>query len=353
MSYTEVKKPAFFVSYLDYLQNIGQIAYQDDPLNDIHLLNPSKTHRVDGMNTDSTQEIIFEFNGDVHYQNLIDEDDYIYIFVLGHNFHSTDATIKISLGYENEQGSTSFVDCSVIEEIVNYNGSETKPNYNGFSIFKVQYSNLTSINSVKIIIKAIGDSSGKTIKVGSVSLCTKWTPPHNPNLDLKMSRVFDGVKNQITQGGSTISNAQHTRNGSFWSVGYPWDLFQDDNEEYEIGGVNSTLKLSRTLGRRLWEMNFDYLDPENIMPEVESYTIFETEHDSVFNTTLHNNTKSFLRILNRVQGSHLPFIFLPNYTDLNFNPDQWALVRFNQDEFAVSQVAPSLYSMSLQIEESW
>ena len=59
-------------------------------------------------------------------------------------------------------------------------------------------------------------------------------------------------------------------------------------------------------------------------------------------------------ILNpKVQGSHLPFIFLPNDTDPNYNPDQWAIVRFDQSEFDINQVANSVYDISLKLTEVW
>ena len=46
MAYSSVKKPAFYVPIFDYLQSIGMIEYKNDDLNDIHLLNPAKTHRI-------------------------------------------------------------------------------------------------------------------------------------------------------------------------------------------------------------------------------------------------------------------------------------------------------------------
>ena len=44
--FSNIKKPAFYIPYMDYQQSLGNIQYKDDPFNDIHLLNPTKTHTL-------------------------------------------------------------------------------------------------------------------------------------------------------------------------------------------------------------------------------------------------------------------------------------------------------------------
>ena len=44
--YSNIRKPAFYVPLCDYLQSLGNVEYKDDALNDIHLLNPAKTHTL-------------------------------------------------------------------------------------------------------------------------------------------------------------------------------------------------------------------------------------------------------------------------------------------------------------------
>ena len=94
------------------------------------------------------------------------------------------------------------------------------------------------------------------------------------------------------------------------------------------------------------------LKPENLMPKSESLNSYDTSLTA--NTDFNLYSQSFFsRVLNRVQGSHLPFIFLANDTDPNYNPDQWAICRFDQNDFSITQSAPELYSMSMQLRESW
>ena len=44
--YSNIKKPAFYIPFSDYLQSVGMVTYQENQLNDIHLLNPTKTHSI-------------------------------------------------------------------------------------------------------------------------------------------------------------------------------------------------------------------------------------------------------------------------------------------------------------------
>ena len=88
------------------------------------------------------------------------------------------------------------------------------------------------------------------------------------------------------------------------------------------------------------------------MPEVESLDYYATEYDENLGVTLHENSDSFFsNMLNRVQGSHLPFIFQPDSS--NTNPDQWAIARLDQNEITINQVAHTVYDLSLKIREVW
>ena len=100
-------------------------------------------------------------------------------------------------------------------------------------------------------------------------------------------------------------------------------------------------------------MNFSYLTPANLMPEFETLDYYETEYDDSLDKNIQQSQSFFARVLNRVQGSHLPFIFQPNDTDDNTNPDQWAIVRFDQKDFSITQAAPELYSLSMKLTESY
>ena len=349
MAYSNIKKPAFYVPMLDYLHSIGNIKYKDDSLNDIHFLNPAKTHIIDpddNWYSSSQIEYEIEFNTNFEYNDFSDENGFLYIFILGHNLRSVNCSIEIQLKYGDSYHSPTTYD-----GVVNFEGIESKPTYNGFSIIKAGYA-ANLVDGMKIIIRGFGSDSNNDIKLGCISLCSKWTPPHNPDLSLSMSRQYDGVRTIRTKGGATLSNAQYTRGGSFWTNNYAWELSEGD---YDVGddARMANRNKQRTLGRRVWSMNFSYLTPANLMPEFETMDYYATEYDDNLDKNILQSQSFYARVLNRVQGSHLPFIFLPNDTDDNTNPDQWAIVRFDQKDFSITQAAPELYSLSMKLTESY
>ena len=345
--YSNIKKPAFFIPFMDYAQSIGSVVYQDNELNDIHLLNPAKTHKITpDEGWWETGEIRYDinFNSSISYQTISDSDGYIYIFILGHNLNTADCSIEIRLEEILDPNLSISAGTIEREKIVNDLGDNSAPEYNGFSIIKAKY-NISNVSGIRIIIKGHSVASNNEIKIGSISLCSKWNPPHNPDLSLKMSRQFDGVHTTRTKGGATLSDTSYTRGGTLWGDSHAWDLIDTDSDYAE--------SFSRTLGRRIWNMNFSYLTPTNLMPEFESLDYYETEYNDNLDKSIQTSQSFFARVLNRVQGSHLPFIFLPNDTDPNYNPDQWAICRFDQNDFSITQAAPELYSLSMKLTESW
>ena len=337
--YSNIKKPAFYIPYMDYQQSLGNIKYKDDPFNDIHLLNPTKTHLLPLV---AGEDIVYdvEFRNSLAIETLTDSDGYVYIFILGHNFHSIDASIEIEL---NEGGN--YINSTTRTEIINDNNVLNKPTYNGFSIFKAKYP-ATNVDGYRIRIRNLDDST-ETMKLGCVSLCSKWSPPHTPDLSVGMTRDFSGVRTITTAGGATLSNASYTRGGTFWATSYAWELTIGDYEQ----GTESTVEMQRTLGRRIWNMNFSYLNDSDIMPKTESLNGHATSLLASDDTIMHSQS-FFARVLNRIQGSHLPFIFQPNDTDPNTNPDQWAIARLTS-EAQLNQVANNVYDVSMNITEVW
>ena len=347
--YQEVTKPAFYIPYFDYLQSIGQLKYSDSThTSDIHLLNPSRSHSFNSGGLVPQNEIYIEMNTDQKYEWVSDEDGYIYIFVLGHNFKTVGGGMTIELGLDDTYVASS-------EQVALCNSfwdTTTVPDYNGFSIMKVKFDEVDSFDTVKVALGTDLD-----YKIGCISICSKWSPPHSPDLSLSMSREFDGISEIKSTGGATLTNARYTRGGNWWGTSYPWELYEDNYDMADPAAQNA-----RTLGRRNWDLNFSYLGAGDIMPEIETVNYFDSSdsdgnaYTSNESTLLEDRDAFFSRVLTRVQGRHLPFIFQQNDTNhsgTSFNPDQWAICRFNQDNFKITQSAPSLYSMSMSLRESW
>ena len=184
MAYSNVKRPAMYIPMFDYLHSVGQITYQDDPLNDIHFLNPAKTHRLEPIaaQADGTGQIQYDVELDtiLSYNTIADADGYIYLFILGHNFRTLDLMLDVQLSY-----SGTMYNATTFDSVVNSNGSGSKPSYNGFSIIKLKYTGVSLIDKFRILVKTFSGSTDKP-KIGCVPLCSKWTPPHSPDLSLTM-----------------------------------------------------------------------------------------------------------------------------------------------------------------------
>ena len=170
--------------------------------------------------------------------------------------------------------------------------------------------------------------------IGALSVGHYFDMPHAPDISLSISKEYDGVKQVKTKGGATLSNATYT-SVPRWGDLPAWQIGEDG--------------YSRT-GRRVWSLNFSFLSPSAIMGENEMSSPYKENVEAGFDTTLIDNNDFFSRVINGTLG-HLPFIFQPDNSV--FQPDQFAICRFDMNSFNMTQTSPNLYSMSLKIRESW
>ena len=240
MGYSNVKTPSFYMPYFDYLHSIGKIEYHNEMENNwwqptettksMYLLNPAKVHTFNGTVNwyDTTQiEITYDLKGTVNYKDIEDEDGYIYLFILGHNFYESDCQLDIQ--FRDELGNDNWRFAQTWEPVVNATGQESKPNNDGFSIIKLKFSS-TSIDGFRFIIKGFSSSSAShDIKVGSVVICTKYTPPQSPDISLEMKREFDGVETITTKGGASLSNMTYYKPAN-WGDGGAWELYDYESQ---------------------------------------------------------------------------------------------------------------------------
>ena len=103
-------------------------------------------------------------------------------------------------------------------------------------------------------------------------------------------------------------------------------------------------------------MNFSYFNDSDLMPKNElAWDFSHPDYDDAIGGEGEdrlNTSHSFMsRVLSRTHGPALPFIFQPDST--NNSPDQFSICKFNQTKFDFTQSAPNLYSMKLNIRESW
>ena len=71
-----------------------------------------------------------------------------------------------------------------------------------------------------------------------------------------------------------------------------------------------------------------------------------------------NQMTFIVRLFTRTNGGQLPFIFQPDggggvAGQGNFNPDQFAICKFDMKSFKFKQSAYGVYDVSLKIREVW
>ena len=178
-----------------------------------------------------------------------------------------------------------------------------------------------------------------------------------------MDVEYDGYDIATTKGGATLTNVRYQ--------GSPW-WYDEDGNKYapfqigQSGGDGDDAQFSqgdyRRNGRRTWNLKFSYISDKdlfasNYMPTTHLET--DTNYDSAdinaeateFNYTIDSDNSFMSLVWQKTLGGALPFIFQPDNT--NNNPDQFCIARFDQKSLRISQVANSVYNISLKIIETW
>ena len=222
------------------------------------------------------------------------------------------------------------------QEIINYNSSTSE--YNGYSFWDISESvAATSIN--KISLSYIGQK-----KVGAVSFGRWFEPSHSPDLQVKLITEFDGITNQSTVGGNTITNINHLGQ-PHWGDLPAWTLKDKNEHDY---------KLVANTQRRTWQVKFSYMadddvfnkanNPNKFFTVTNGNYVFDTSMASFFGLTLNGN---------------LRFWFCPNSAGSNPTSDdgdkdlEFALCQIDQDSLTFNQVAHRTFDVSMNIREVW
>ena len=172
--------------------------------------------------------------------------------------------------------------------------------------------------------------------LGALCIGRYFDMPHSADLSLKMSHEYKGIKRQESMGGSTLTNMNYYKPPKWGSL-----------EAWQLGSFPR-----RYSGRRIWNLTFSYLSDENIEPK-----FYDMNEDSTEPTWKDN---WFTNVLHYTMGGALPFIFQPD-KDISYSTasgeitsiPELAICRFDMNTYTRTQVANSLYTISIKVEESW
>ena len=186
-------------------------------------------------------------------------------------------------------------------------------------------------------------------KIGKIAVGTYFDLPRSPDLRLTMSRESGGTKHLRTKNGSYFSNSFH-HTPPLWGDAPPWELYQ---------GLPDQNNLLFSRGRRIWDLNWSFLQNDALFPMLNSVFPYESTSadgdiyssgDNWPDGNMINDANSFYNlVVHRLNGGELPFIFQQD----NSNNRDYAIAKLDMKSFKITQQSSGLYSLKLKIREVW
>jgi len=376
MAYQNVGTPRFYINDISYSKALG--IFQD--LTDYSIYSNEAAKNMEKIwNGNPSDPFIYDLAPASYVDPVISHINYStpndknhrYYALLGHNFNSGEFILRHhwmdetypNSGSDNGTSANSTVLVNGTIGNVGWHSAGAHsptldPDLDGFSIVTFQDGGTTEYYGKSRLQFRSPDTAIGTnrIQIGDVFLGSFYDMPHSPDLNLKLTYEYDGVKTIQTKGGATLSNASYTKPADWGNAG-----------AWQLGGLSNLRS-----GRRVWDLSFSYLSDTDVFPVNASQSHnFTIGSEDGYHTTTNNPTTGFSDIAadgvsfssnildgtdffssvwNKTMG-HLPFIFQPDKG--NANPDQFAICRFDMKSLQYNQIAPNMYNIKLKIRETW
>jgi hypothetical protein len=204
---------------------------------------------------------------------------------------------------------------------------------------------LVGKNTLDFVVDGLGTDATANNHICSLLYGTYYND-FNPDMNLTLEYVYDGVKSITTKGGSSLSSA-HYLSPPLWGPNLsPWNNYSSDTTE-ELS------KFGRS-GRRQWQLSFSFLADSKVMPKTTNLTNIDTtffNSANEYEEALLLSDNFYSQVVHKTNFGQLPFVFQPNGE--SFNTDNFAICKIKNNTFKLSQVALNVYNTSMTIEEIW
>ncbi len=348
----QVKTPRFYVDMPTFLHATGDTDWAISTVGGPELLymNPSNPYVRRNTNAGNWIFRIGDFENTAKTSFPIN-----FCALLNHNLASENVGFKVRGIHAVSDGANNYKTFSGAWYKANILNAEAisprlKPQFNGTSIFEID----NSSDGLNLHWKFFGiefndEDNNTTIdydetiphQLGSFVVGKYWDAPNSPDLNLTMSRRFDGIKRQKTVGGKTLANIYYD-GPTEWTMNHPADgTYKYPPFELDLRTATDPPELDMRraksgLGRkglRSWKLTFSYISDDDMWMAYENSSLapfespnenFSTVTDTDVPTDDGNSVADFTKtnpmlsdnsfnfVWNCTLGGTLPFIFQPD-----------------------------------------
>ena len=330
MSYQRIATPKIYVDMIQPLLENGTITGTDQitghwngstaTATDVIQLfdnKPSNAVTIGGNGTTTAQYISINTNITTD-DGLLGET--MFVAILGHNLKSADAKFRVQT---DDSDAWDGIQTPAMTEVYNADitGAFAVPDSDGWSM--ITFSQNSDNKNIRITIDDVS-TYDTDIKIGCILWGVAYTFPSSPDMNIKRSFSYDGLKISESLGGQKYAHATHLTN-SKWTATGAWD---------QTSGV------SFKTGRQQIDMSFSYLADTDAFPSnIYDMGVSRTD-ESVLN-----------RLIFMTNGGMFPLLLQLDSTE-NSGDDGWLYCRLN-NEPAFNQVAHQYWSTKLSFIEEF